>query len=232
MSAPNTLNWIRVGLLALPIYGVLTAWSTLDPQPDSSKHPEAWSRFVGSTSYLVDHIIGAIGGTVLAILGVFALGAYLANSRAGRMGLAAMIMTVVGHALSLVIGGVSTFASNALGRAYLAGMEEVQQVEYPTAMMVTFGMAILLALVGNVLLGVAVWRSGTLSKWAGALWVASALMFYVLGAVAGMLTTGASLPTQPVGGLLIAISGGWIAWSVMRQSSAEAVGVGAQPRVQ
>ncbi len=53
MSAPNTLNWIRVGLLALPIYGVLTAWSTLDPQPDSSKHPEAWSRFVGSTSYLV-----------------------------------------------------------------------------------------------------------------------------------------------------------------------------------
>ncbi len=231
MSAPNTLNWIRVGLLALPLYGVLTAWSTLDPQPDSSKHPEAWSRFVGSTSYLVDHIIGAIGGTVLAILGVFALGAYLANSRAGRMGLAAMIMTVVGHALSLVIGGVSTFASNALGRAYLAGMEEVQQVEYPTAMMVTFGVAILLALVGNVLLGVAVWCSGTLPKWAGALWVASAVMFYVLGAVTGMLTTGASLPTQPVGGLLIAISGGWIAWSALRGSSAEAGVVQPQPRV-
>jgi hypothetical protein len=232
MSAPNTLNWIRVGLWALPVYGLLTAWSTLDPQPDSSKHPEAWSRFVGSTSYLVDHIIGAIGGTVLAILGVFALGAYLANSRAGRMGLAAMVMTVVGHALSLVIGGVSTFASNALGRAYLAGMEEVQQVEYPTAMMVTFGVAILLALVGNVLLGVAVWRSGTLPKWAGALWVASALMFYVLGAVTGMLTTGASLPTQPVGGLLIAISGAWMAWSVLRGPSAETMGVGAQPRVQ
>ena len=165
-------------------------------------------------------------------MGVFALGAYLANGRAGRMGLAAMIMTVVGHALSLVIGGVSTFASNALGRAYLAGMEEVQQVEYPTAMMVTFGVAILLALVGNVLLGVAVWRSGTLPKWAGAIWVASALMFYVLGAVTGMLTTGASLPTQPVGGLLIAIGGAWIAWSVLRQPSTEAVGVGAQPRVQ
>jgi hypothetical protein len=232
LSATTTLNWIRVGLLALPIYGVLTAWSTLDPQPDSSKHPEAWARFVGSTSYLVDHIFGAIGGAVLAILGVFALGAYLANSRAGRMGLAAMVMTVVGHALSLVIGGVSTFASNALGRAYLAGIEEVQQVEYPTAMMVIFGVAILLALVGNVLLGVAVWRSGTLPKWAGALWVASALMFYVLGAVAGMLTTGASLPTQPVGGLLIAISGGWIAWSVLRRPSAGTVGVGAQPRVQ
>ena len=86
MSAPNTLNWIRVGLLALPIYGVLTAWSTLDPQPDSGKHPEAWSRFVGSTSYLVDHIIGAIGGTVLAILGVFALGAYSPTVAPGAWG--------------------------------------------------------------------------------------------------------------------------------------------------
>ena len=233
MSAPNTLNWIRVGLLALPIYGLLTAWSTLDPQPDSSKHPEAWSRFVGSTSYLVDHIFGAIGGTVLAILGVFALGAYLANSRAGRLGLAAMVMTVVGHALGLVIGAISTFASNAVGRAYLAGSKDIiQAVEFSSSMIMIFALCILLLFVGNVLLGAAIWRSRTLPRWAGAIWVASALMFYVLGAVAGMLTTGASLPTQPVGGLLIAISGGWIAWSVMRRPSAEAVGVEAQPRVQ
>jgi hypothetical protein len=38
--------------------------------------------------------------------------------------------------------------------------------------------------------------------------VTSALLFYVLGAVLGMLTTGGSLLTQPLGGLLIAISGG------------------------
>jgi hypothetical protein len=50
------------------------------------------------------------------------------------------------------------------------------------------------------------------------------VLFYVLGAVAGLLTTGASLPTQPVGGLLIAISGGWIAWSVLRRPSAGKVG--------
>jgi hypothetical protein len=30
-----------------------------------------------------------------------------------------------------------------------------------------------------------------------------------------MATTGASLPTQPVGGLLLAISGGGIAWTVL-----------------
>jgi hypothetical protein len=232
MSAPNTLNWIRAGLLALPIYGLLTAWATLDPQPDQVKHTEEWARFVGSTSYLVDHIFGTIGGTILAILGVFALGAYLAGSRVGRLGLVAMVITVVGQALGLAIGGVTAFATNAIGRAYLAGIKDVMQVEFSMAMTATLGLVILLLLVGNVLLGVAVWRSGTLPKWAGAIWVASALMFYVLGAVAGMITTGASLPTQPVGGLLIAISGAWIAWSVIRQPSAEAAGVQAQPRVQ
>ena len=232
MSAPNTLNWIRVGLWALPVYGLLTAWSTLDPQPDQVKHTEEWARFVGSTSYLVDHIFGTIGGSILAILGVFALGAYLIGSRAGRLGLVAMVITVVGQGLALAMGGVTAFATNAVGRLYLAGIKDVMQLEFATEMTVTLLLAMLLLFVGNVLFGIAVWRSGTLPKWAGAIWVASTLMFYVLGAAAGMLTTGASLPTQPVGGLLIAISGGWIAWSVLRQPSAETVGAGAQPRVQ
>jgi hypothetical protein len=61
MTTPDTTRWIGIGLLALPIYGLLTAWSTIDPQPDQVKHPEEWARFVGSTSYLVDHIFGAIG---------------------------------------------------------------------------------------------------------------------------------------------------------------------------
>ena len=98
--------------------------------------------------------------------------------------------------------------------------------------MVIYALCVLLLVVGNVLLGVAVWRSGMLPKWAGGLWVTSAVLFYVLGAVAGLLTTGASLPTQPVGGLLIAISGGWIAWSVLRRPFAGTVGAQAQPRVQ
>ena len=177
-------------------------------------------------------MFGAIGGAVLAILGVFALGAYLAGGRAGRLGLVAMVMTVVGQALGLVIAGVSTFATNAIGRAYLDGTKDVMQVEFPFAMTATIILAILLMFVGNVLIGVAVWRSRTLPRWAGAIWVASAVLFYVLGAVLGMATTGNSLVTQPVAALLIAISGGWIAWSTLRQSTTETVGVAAQPRVQ
>ena len=232
MPAKNTLNWIRVGLFALPISGLLLAWSSLDPQPDQNKDPVAWARFVGSTYYLITHVFGSMGSALLAIFGVIALGAYLANSRAGRLGLAAMVMTVVGLALSLVIGGVSTFALNAIGRAYLAGTKDVMKLEFSSSFSVLFGLVILLLVVGNVLLGVAVWRSGTLPKWSGAIWVASALLFYVLGAVLGIATSGSSLLTQPVGGVLMAIGGGWIALSTLRRPSTSAVvGAQAQPTV-
>jgi hypothetical protein len=209
----------------------LTIWASLDPQPDQVKHPETWARFVSSNHYMLTHVIGSIGGAVLAILGVFALGAYLANSRAGRLGLVAMVVTVVGQAVGLVIGGISTFATPAIGQAYQSGFKDVMQIQFSPVMSVIFALAILLMIVGNVLLGVAVWRSGTLPKWAGAIWLASVLLFYILGAVLGILTTGSSLPTQPVGALLIVISGTWMAWSVMRQPSTRMVGA-TQPIVQ
>ncbi len=68
-----------------------------------------------------------------------------------------------------------------------------------------------------MLLGIAVWRSGTLPRWAGALWVIAFVVFVLLGAALGMATTGASLPTQPVGADLMAISGAWIVWVAARQ---------------
>jgi hypothetical protein len=232
MRTTNTINWIRAGILTLPIYGLLTFWATLDPQPDQVTHPEAWASFVSSSSYMLTHVIGSIGGAVLAILGVFALGVYLANSHSGRLGLVAMVITVAGQAFGLVIGGISAFATPAIGQAYLSGIKDVMQIQFSPVMSVIFALAVLLMIVGNALLGVAVWRSGTLPKWSGAIWLASVLMFYILGAVLGILTTGSSLPTQPVGALLIVISGGWIAWSVLRRPSAGTVGVTAQPRVQ
>jgi hypothetical protein len=93
--------------------------------------------------------------------------------------------------------------------------------------------SVLLGLVGNVLLGVAVWRSGSLPKWAGALWAFAPVLMYVFG-IAYALTIGANAtpPTVPAGAVLLAISGAWMAWSVIRQPSAGTVGVTAQPRVQ
>jgi uncharacterized membrane protein len=131
---------------------------------------------------------------------------------------------------------ISTFATPAIAEAYLAGMENViKGVEFHPAMTIIYLLGLFLAFVGNVLLGVAVWRSGTLPKWSGAIWAASIPTFYLLGALLGIVTTGGSLLTQPVGALLMAIGGVWMAYSAMRRpssSAAEAVGVRAQPSVQ
>src|SRR5215213_4068366 len=128
MPAANIGGWIRIGVWALPVYGLLTFWTTLDPQPDPTKHYEAWARYVTTNHYVLAHVLGSGLGTVLAIFGVFALGAYLATSRSGRLGLVAMVMTVMGQALFLMVIGVSAFSAPGQGQAYLAGIEELDKL--------------------------------------------------------------------------------------------------------
>src|ERR671912_1743915 len=111
MSAPNITRWIGIGLLGLPLYGALTFWSSLDPQPDPNTHYEAWSRYVTTDHYVLTHVFGSILGLILAIFGTFAVGAFLTRSRAARLGLVAMIITVLGSALFLPGMGVSTFSA-------------------------------------------------------------------------------------------------------------------------
>ena len=236
MSTPNITRWMGVGLLGLALYGVLTFLSSLNPQPDPNTHYEAWARFVTTDSYVLKHLFVSDLGVILAIFGTFALGAYLATSRAGRMGLVGMVITVFGSLLFLMIGAISTFASPEQGQAQVLGIEEYRNMPpilAETLQGATMGVGMLLMLVGNVLLGVAVWRSGTLPKWAGALWgVGYALP--VLGMLYALLPIGADRtpPTVAVGAVLLVISGAWMALSVLRGPSAETVGVGVHPRVQ
>ena len=237
MSVPNTTRWIGAGLLGLPLYGALTFWSSLNPQPDPNTNLEAWSRFVTTDHYVLSHLFGSILGIIFAIFGVFALGTYLAGSRAGRLGLVAMVITVLASALFLTVGGVSTFAAPEEGQAVLAGVEEYESLPpifANTVFAATFVLSVVLLFVGNLLLGIAVWRSGALPKWTGALLAGAAVFMYPLGLVYAM-TIGAQStpPTVLVGAVLIVIGGAWMALSVLRQPSAgTVVGVQAQPRVQ
>ena len=216
MKRTPTAGWIRVGLFALPVYGLLIAYSTLKPQPDQVADPEGWARFVSSTSYLVSHVLGNVLGTALVIFGTFALGALLATSRAPRLGLWGMVLSITGYVLFTTPGVISTFATPPIGAAYLAGNREVMSLEFSPILTVTTLLALLLAVIGNGLLSVAIWRSGILPRWAGVIWAAATLIFYVLGFALGMATTGASLPTQPIGAALMAIAGAWIAWASYR----------------
>jgi hypothetical protein len=216
MKRTPTTGWIRVGLFALPVYGLLIAYSTLKPQPDQVADPEGWARFVSNTSYLVSHVLGNVLGTALVIFGTFALGALLATSRAPRLGLWGMVLSITGYLLFTIPGVISTFATPPIGAAYLAGNREVMSLEFSPILTLITLLALLLAVIGNGLLSVAIWRSGILPRWAGVIWAAATLIFYVLGFALGMATTGASLPTQPIGAALMAIAGAWIAWAGYR----------------
>jgi hypothetical protein len=159
MSAANTTRWIGVGLLGLPLYGALTFWSSLEGQPDPNTQLRAWARFVTTNEYVWGHLLGSILGLIFAIFGIFALGAYLGRSRAGRMGLVAMVMTVLGSALFLRLQGISTFSATEEGQAVLAGPEEFEEappIFADTMAALTGLVVIVLQFVGNILVGIAV----------------------------------------------------------------------------
>ena len=236
MPTPNITRWIGVGLLGLPLYGVLTFWSSLEGQPDPDTQLEAWARFVTTNEYVIGHLFGSILGLICLIFGAFALGVYLATSRAGHMGLWAMFLTVLGSALFLPLQGLSTFAVPEEGQAVLAGLEEFEalpDIFADTVAGLTALVVILLGFVGHILVGVAVWRSRTLPRWAGALWAGANVLMY-LSLVYGQTIGPASTPlTVPLGALVLVISGAWMVFSVLRRpSSAQVVGgAAAQPRV-
>ncbi len=221
MNAQIGTNWIKAGLVALPVYGLLTAWSSLIPQPDQTTDPEGWARFVSTPSYLFSHVVGSVGGTILAIFAIFALGVYLAPTRAGRLALGAMVATALGQALLLIPAVISTFATPAIGQAYLSGAREVMQIQFPEVMTYAFLLGLVLAFVGSLLLGAAMWRSDTVPRGAAVLWIIATIVFFPLGVVLGMATINATLPTQSIGALLIAISGGWLAWDAIGERRAQ-----------
>jgi hypothetical protein len=223
MATPNVGTWVRVGLLALPVYGVLTLWTTFIHQPDPNADFEVYARYVSATNYLVDHLFGSILGVMLAIFGAVALGVYLWSRRSALLG---MVTRIAGNALTLTIFGMSTFATPAVGRAYLEGQRniiEVNQDILGTPVIVTALVSGLLYTVGTILFGVAVWRSTTLPKWAGVLYAPTGLLISILGLAIGW--------TQTLGSILIIAGGGWIAWSVMRRPSTESTEAAPQPRV-
>ena len=208
-------------MAALPLYGLILVLTTRNPQPDQAIDPEGWAQFVSSPSYLGEHIVSSVVGAVLVVLGTFALGAFLSHGRAPRLALSAAVLAVMGQTLFMVPGTISTFTTPAIGAAYLNGNREVMMIEFSPVLTLLTGVALLLTVAGNTLLGVAIWRSGLLPKWAGLLWIIGTMVFYVFGAFLGMATTNASLPTQPVGALLMAVSSGWITWAVRSSGTAE-----------
>jgi hypothetical protein len=219
---------IRVGLLTLPLAGLLLTWATIASSAlfDFSEGvvgPEEAARAYISVGYFLSQFVGYILGMTLLTVGVFALTVYLSEFRRERWTLVAMVLSILGIGLLLSHYGLSTYALPVLGEAYLDGVQNaivLADTIFGEPTQSVFYAAFLLYSAGFILFGFGVWGSGALPKWAGAL----------LALHAPLLTAPIPDLFSVVGALLLVIGGGWITFTVLRRPPSREAGGGPEPR--
>jgi hypothetical protein len=202
-------NSTRLGVLAIPVYGLLVFLSTLSHQPDYRTDFHAYAEYVTTSSFLVSHLVGSILGTTIGLVGVLALGVVLATTGERRLALPGLVLSVAGMAFIMTLFGAAAFAQPAIGSAYLAGQQAAVAINsdlYGAAAVVVGVTGGLLYSAGAVLLGIALWRAGTLPRWAGPLYAVAVPLIAVIGLVVGV--------AQPIGAVLLIVSGAGIASTV------------------
>jgi hypothetical protein len=214
----HTSKVVRLGILALPLAGLLTLVGVLgrynapNPRVDS----KVAAQVASSTGFFAIQFVGNILGLTLLILGIIALTAYLANTRVRGLAIAAMVLSIVGTALIISALGVTTYALPVMARAYLNGQEdaiEIVDAIFGSPWRNIFVLVFLVYSAGFILFGVAIWRSGVLRKGAAlSLGLHAPLFSSFIRPQPGLGTV--------VGALLFILGGGLIASSVFRRPSA------------
>jgi hypothetical protein len=212
---------VRLGLLTLPLAGLLITWAAIASSAffdfsDAAIDPEEAATAYSSLGYFLSQFVGYILGLTFLTLGVFALTVYLSDVRGERWTLVAMALSILGIGLLLSHYGLRTYAVPALGGAYLDGMQnavELSNTVFGGPAQSVFYAAFLLYSAGFILFGFGIWGSGTLPKWAG-----------VLLAVHAPLLSG-PLPDlfSVLGALLLLGGGGWVTFTVLHRPPARGV---------
>ena len=118
-----------------------------------------------------------------------------------------MVTSLIGGSLFLVFTGSFAFAAPAIGKMYLGGDQSVINIAVvsffsrpATSLLYPSG---LIGTLGSIILGIAIWRSGSLLKWAGVLFAIHTPLLAFAAAF--------SYPLELAGGLSLLISGIWLA---------------------
>ena len=208
---------VRRGIYALPVAGALTAvpWFFILGNPSAKEDPDGYARGLASAAYAFGGYL-YLAGLISLLFGLLALYAYLARTRASSWAGAGMIASVLGIALALPAFGITRLGDTVLADIYLDGHRNLSAamgllpdltVTYRTT--AYFGLFVVVSLLGAVAYGVAIWKSGSLPRWAGVL------------VAAGF---GLSMTLSPglawVGALCLLIGGLWLARSVGQAPSA------------
>ena len=130
MPPQNNTGLIRLGILALPLAGLLSLVGALGglSGPDPDVDPRGAAQAVSTTGYFLSQFVGNVLGVTLAIFGVIALFTHLANPRVGRMASWVMVLCILGFGLLLSFLGLPTYAIPAIGQEYLNGQQNAIQI--------------------------------------------------------------------------------------------------------
>jgi hypothetical protein len=221
---------VRVGLLTLPLAGLLLTWATVASSAfynftgAAVVGPKEVARASTSLPYFLSQFVGYILGLTLLTVGAFALTVYLSEIRRERWTLVAMVLSILGIGLLLSHYGLRTYALPVLGKAYLDGVQNAVVLANTILLdgltRSVLYVAFLLYSAGFILFGFGVWGSAALPKWAGAM----------LALHAPLLTAPIPDLFSVVGALLLVIGGGWITFTVLRRPPSREAGAGPEPR--
>jgi hypothetical protein len=191
-----------IGLVGIVLRGPFAL-----PIPDAA----AWAEAATQPLFAVGQIL-LIAGYVLPFFGFWALYAYMSESGPEQSAFWGFMLSVWGTALALPGLGITAFAGPLAAESYLAGQLDASSLITTAMMSRGFALSIMAAvgyIIGPILLGIALWRSGTAPKWA-------ALLFALHGIC---LSLGFGMyPILIVGWLLLIASGIGIATSYKHEA--------------
>jgi hypothetical protein len=183
---PIATRAARLGLWALPLYGVLLGLSTLTHEPSRDDF-DAYARYVTTDVFLVSHLGASVLGAALAIVGAVAVTALLVRGRAAGTAIAGLTLTTVTNVFMAAAFGGAAFVQPGVGRAHLAGADGMPALNadtaYGTARFATALTATALLIVSAVVLGVAIARTSRQLHWHGIAYAALIPLFALSGFV-------------------------------------------------
>lgn len=180
--SPQVLRFARFGLWLLPLWAVMLFLGTMTHQPDPQTAFGDWSAYVTTTRFLASHLVNSIVGAAIGSIAVVSLTLYLADSHKFPIAFLGMAATVAANTLNTAVFGVAAFVQPVLGRAFLNGQTnapDLYNAIYAAPVFATAIPGLILMLVGGVLVGLAIARSGRFPRWAGWLYAISMILFAV-----------------------------------------------------
>lgn len=199
---PNVDKRLRAGAIAFVLAALMTAPSVFSVQPPSDPaHNREFALGANTASFRLATALEIYSLTPV-ILGMFALYAIIARTRSRRSAIAGLVLIVVGAGCLLPGTGYAAFVVPAAGILISQGHDQdvlllLDQVFAEPGWLPVF-LGGFVYFIGLFVMSIAVWRSGTLSRWTAGLLAVATLVglptfldVVALARVGGVLWIGA-----------------------------------------